>query len=377
MAEPTHGWRVVCYRDLRVATAAMADSTGDDRSRTPGPGGGRDRAPANSGRHSPVPGSAADDAGAAPPPVTVGAALPALRMLYRRKRLGAARPPARDRETRMRVLGQLPAFAIIAVGAIVAVGAATEQFGPAGTARVAALPTGGPPAAAHIAVARAAAFEPRLTPLASRGADAAPSVIASRCDALAAHPDDPGKPRGTAGVAFDAMTEAATREALAACAAALREDSGNLRARFNLGRAYQRMARLKPAESGEAWRRAGEAYAEAARRGYAAAQGNLGQMIYAGAGGFAPDRRAAIEWLRKAAAGDYPDAYLTLAHAYSKGRGIAADRRKSFCFLTLFERAATVPAHRALARQQRAAIAIGPAEKRAIEDAAAKGASCL
>lgn len=304
----------------------------------------------------------------ASPTLIADAALPSVRALYKPKRLDDDGAHARARETRMRLLGQLTAFGILIVGATVAVGVATQKIGSSGEAPMA---EGAAPPAKGTA-------EPKLAPLASRGTAAMFSANATRCDALAAHPDDPGKPRPVSGIEFDGMTETATREAIDTCGAALREDAGNLRAQFNLGRAYQRMARLRPQEAAEAWRRAGEAYAAAAKHGYAAAQGNFGQMLYGGTGGVAVDLRQAVEWLRKAAAGDFPDAYLTLAFAYSTGRGVdQADQRKAFCWLTLVERASSVKAYRALAQQQRAAMAIAAAEKRAIEESVKKGADCL
>jgi serine/threonine protein kinase len=305
----------------------------------------------------------AEEEGIAAPTLIADAALPAVRALYQRNRLPDSRPPARNREARMRLLGQLTAFGVLLVGATVGVGVATRQIGPSETERLAEVA----PAAA-----------PKVATLSARGTATPPSANAARCDALAAHPDDPGKPAGVSGIAFDGMSEADTREALDACAAAAREDAGNLRAKFNLGRAYQRIARLKPAEGAEAWRRAGDAYADAARRGYAAAQGNFGQMLYGGTGGMAPDPRQAVEWLRKAAGGDFPDAYLTLAFAYTTGRGTdAPDQRKAFCWLSLLERATTVKAYRALAQQQRAAMALSATDKRSIEEGAMKGKDCL
>ncbi len=318
-----------------------------------------------------APAAAADasrEAGEASPTLIADAALPAVRALYRRNRIADDGPPTRPRETRMRLLRQLPPLAILLVGAAVAVGVATNQIGPSEAPRMAE--SASPPSSSTSG--------PKLAPLASRTVDAARSANAARCDALAAHPDDPGKPRGVAGVEFDGISELAAREAFETCHAALRADPGNLRAQFNLGRAYQRIARLKPQESAEAWRRAGEAHAAAAKGGHAAAQGNLGQMLYGGTGGFAPDPRQAVEWLRKSAAGNFPDAYLTLGHAYAIGRGVEqADPRKAFCWFTLLERSTSVRAYRALARQQRATIAIGAAEKRAIEESAQKGADCL
>jgi serine/threonine protein kinase len=294
-----------------------------------------------------------------------GSALPLVRAQHRGRRV-ARIAPAHPRETRMRLLGQLTALALVIVGAAIAVGVATDDIGPLDAAKMAETS----PASGDGRV------ETMAAPLAVRAA--APSADAARCDELAAHPDDPGKPASVAGVQFDSITENGARQAAEACAAALRQDGANLRAQFNLGRAYQRIARLKPQESAEAWRRAGEAYAAAAKGGYAAAQGNYGQMLYGGLGGVAPDLREAVDWLKKAAAGNFPDAYLTLAFAYTTGRGVEqADQRKTFCFLTLLERTTSIPAYRALAQQQRAAMAIGAAEKKRIEESAARGRDCL
>jgi TPR repeat protein len=222
--------------------------------------------------------------------------------------------------------------------------------------------------------------------LAGRARAAEPSPNAERCDQLAAHPDDPGKPRGVPGQVFDAMTEAATRQAIEICAAALGEDAANSRAQFNLGRAYQRLGMLRPQEKAEAWRRAGEAYAAAADRGYAAAQANLGQMLYGGALGqklyggadLKQDDRQAIDWLRQAAAGNYADAYLTLAHAYATGRGVGQpDQRKAYCWLTLLQNASSIRAYRSLAQQQRAAMLLNAADKKQIDDSARRPQDCL
>jgi TPR repeat protein len=265
----------------------------------------------------------------------------------------------------MRLLGQLAAFGLIIVGATIGVGVATQDIGP-------------PRQMAARSPMPAAAPDTKLVPLAARSTDSEAIAKSKRCDELAAHPDDPGRPKGVRGVDFDTITEPAAREAIDACGAALRLDAGNLRAQFNLGRAYQRIARLKPLESAEAWRRTGEAYTAAAKGGYAAAQGNLGQMLYGGTGGLAPDARQAVDWLRKSAAANFPDAYLTLAHAYATGRGVdQADARTSFCWLTLVERTSSVRAYRTFAQQQRAAMVLGAAEKRAVEHSAAKGADCL
>ncbi len=314
-------------------------------------------------------GAAAHSAGSDSPATLIADArarpVPVVRALVGRSRQAAAIVPAQPRETRMRLLGQLTALGLILVGATVGVGVATQDIGK-------------PLQIAENSQPAEEAAATKLTALAAPPAAATPSASAIRCDELAAHPDDPAKPRGLAGVQFDAMTEATTREAIESCTAALRLDPENLRAQFNLGRAYQRLARLRPQDSAEAWRRAGAAYEAAANGGYAAAQGNLGQMLYGGAGGGAQDVRQAVEWLRKSAAGDFADAYITLAHAYATGRGVErADQKKTFCWLTLLERTTSVPAYKAFAQQQRAAMAMSAADKRAVEDGASKGKDCL
>lgn len=323
--------------------------------------------PAEAAAASGFAGGECESAQESPATLIADAAAPERRALRRRGRRSAAAMPSLKSE-RMRVLGQLAALGLVIVGATLGIGVATEEIGPpaAETASDRAAPAGD------------GAVEAKLAPQSARMPEPRPSVHAARCDALAAHPDDPGKPRGVPGVEFDAMSEAATREAVETCSAALGDDADNLRARFNLGRAFQRAAMLRPAERVEAWKRAGEAYAAAAAQGYAAAQGNLGQMLYGGTGGFPQDDRQAVGWLRKAAAGDFADAYLTLAHAYSTGRGVdQADQRKTYCWLTLLVRASSIRAYRSFAQQQRAAMLIGAADKRQIEESATRGADCL
>jgi serine/threonine protein kinase len=195
-----------------------------------------------------------------------------------------------------------------------------------------------------------------------------PSRDAIRCSELAAHPDDPQRPRGAPGVAFEAISEAAARDAVAACTAALRDRPDDRAARFNLGRAHHRLSRLRANAPGEAARLAAEAYAAAAARGYAAAMGNLGELLYWGGQGVPRDDAKAVEWLRKAAEAGFPDAYWTLALAHASGRGVdKADARKSFCWLTLLLRKSTLDYYRVLAERQRARIALPPAERAALE----------
>ena len=302
------------------------------------------------------------DAGDSPATLIADVPLQPVRALKPSRTANVA--PAHPRESRMRLLGQLAAFGLIIVGATVGVGLATNDIGP--PRQLVEHAPGAAPSAS------------KVTPLAARSSDIAASASVQRCDDLAAHPDDPGKPAGVRGADFESMTEAATREAVEVCAAALRADPNQRRAQFNLGRALQRLARLKPQDSAETWRRAGEAYTAAAQNGYAAAQGNLGQMLYGGTGGQPLDQRRAVEWLTKSAAGNFPDAYLTLAYAYGTGRGVdQANARKSYCWMTLVERTTSVRAYRAFAQQQRAAIVLNAADKRAIEESAKQGKDCL
>jgi len=101
-------------------------------------------------------------------------------------------------------------------------------------------------------------------------------------------------------------------------------------------------------------------------------------MLYLGSGGLEQNRRQAVEWLRKAAEGNFPDAYLTLSHAYATASGVdAADVRRAYCFLVLLERMSSVREYRMLAQQQRAAMLIGAAERKSIEESAKRGSDCL
>ncbi|MDX2144684.1 MAG: tetratricopeptide repeat protein [Rhodospirillaceae bacterium] len=70
--------------------------------------------------------------------------------------------------------------------------------------------------------------------------------------------------------------------------------------------------------------RAATLYREAAEKGYARAQHNLGVM-YAEGRGVVRDMTLAIEWYRKAVAQAYVPAMTSLGIAYAEGRGVAAD----------------------------------------------------
>jgi hypothetical protein len=70
--------------------------------------------------------------------------------------------------------------------------------------------------------------------------------------------------------------------------------------------------------------RAATLYREAADKGYARAQHNLGFM-YAEGRGVTRDLTAAVEWYRKAVAQSYVPAMTSLGIAYAEGRGVAAE----------------------------------------------------
>jgi serine/threonine protein kinase/TPR repeat protein len=198
-----------------------------------------------------------------------------------------------------------------------------------------------------------------------------------RCDISMAHPDDPQRPSDVAGIAWSSIDLTAAREALEACSRAVVEDAaGTPRLRFNLARTYHRLAQLRPEDRAIFVRLAVENYAAAAERGHAAAQGNLGQMLYDGSSG-TRDLTKAVEWLRKGALGGFPDSYLTLAHAYTTGTGVEADQRTAVCWYSLVVRTSSVEGYRRWAEQERARIAIDPAEKQRYAESTAGPGECL
>jgi hypothetical protein len=210
--------------------------------------------------------------------------------------------------------------------------------------------------------------------------DAAPAVLPEsmrRCDALIAHPDDPRRPGEAPGVSWSSLDLAAARDAVEACSRAVAEDTtADPRMRFNLARTYHRLSALRPEERATYVRLAVAHYAAAAESGHAAAQGNLGQMLYDGSSG-TRDLARAHEWLRKAALGGFADAYLTLAHAYSSGTGVEPDQRKAVCWYSLVVRHSSVEPYRRWAEQQRALIALDAAEKRKYADGTSGPGECL
>ncbi len=103
---------------------------------------------------------------------------------------------------------------------------------------------------------------------------------------------------------------------------------GNAEALFNLGQLYrQGLGVEKDAEKAEVY------YTRAAGRGHAAAQSNLGTMLYFRKQN--PDRRAALEWWRKAAAGLDVRAQYMLGVAHINGDEVSRDLVKGYAWLTL------------------------------------------
>jgi Ser/Thr protein kinase RdoA (MazF antagonist) len=206
---------------------------------------------------------------------------------------------------------------------------------------------------------------------------AAPRASLQRCDALIAHPDDPQRPADVVGTDWNAVDVAAARDAIEACSLAVEEGEAETpRLRFNLARAYHRLAQVRPEDRTLYVRLAIASYTAAAERGHAAAQGNLGQMLYDGSAG-ARDLPKAIEQLRKAAQGGYPDAFLTLAHAHATGSGVEVDNRKTVCWLGLVVRKSSVLRYRRWAEQEIASIALDPVEKRKIAEGTGEPGECL
>jgi TPR repeat protein len=75
----------------------------------------------------------------------------------------------------------------------------------------------------------------------------------------------------------------------------------------------------------------------AAGKGNAFAQSSLGWLYREGHGSVAQNYRTAVEWYRKAAAQDYPDALASIGWLYSEGLGVARDDKAS---LKAYRRAA-------------------------------------
>ena len=97
-------------------------------------------------------------------------------------------------------------------------------------------------------------------------------------------------------------------------------ERGNAAAQTDLGNMYKdgRGVRQDDAEAVR-W------YRQAADQGYAAAQTNLG-LMYANGRGVRQDDAEAVKWYRQAAAQGYADAQANLGAMYYKGYGVRQDR---------------------------------------------------
>jgi TPR repeat protein len=71
-----------------------------------------------------------------------------------------------------------------------------------------------------------------------------------------------------------------------------------------------------------------EAWREAAKAGSGQAMNGLATAYLQGAGGVQKDEAQALEWLKKAAAADYPRALVTLSERYRDGNGVTRDVEK-------------------------------------------------
>lgn len=111
----------------------------------------------------------------------------------------------------------------------------------------------------------------------------------AECDTLAAHPDDPEKPKGIAGVADDDIHAG---HALTACEEAIQAEPGNSRLKFQLARAY--LLYDKPSE-------AVELLIEAAEEGHGAAIASLADLVLYGALDGEPDPETAKSLYQQAA----------------------------------------------------------------------------
>lgn len=131
----------------------------------------------------------------------------------------------------------------------------------------------------------------------------APRLAAvGECDGLAAHPDDPKRPKSAAGVTDDDMKAGQAAET---CEEALAVEPGNARIRYQLARAYLLFG--KPAEGVEKM-------TEAAEEGHAAAIASLGDFVLYGLLDDEPDPETAkLLYQRAAKAGFKPAAKLAEA----------------------------------------------------------------
>jgi TPR repeat protein len=146
------------------------------------------------------------------------------------------------------------------------------------------------------------------------------------CDKLAAHPGDPARPKNIEGVRTG---EIETDIAIEACTLALKDEPGNPRLRFELGRAY-----FDKTDYDGAFRE----YTVASEAGYAAAQGALG-YLYDNGLGVPQDLGRAAALYRGAADADVSFAAHNLGVMLREGTGTTIDHVES---LRYFRRAVSL-----------------------------------
>ena len=139
---------------------------------------------------------------------------------------------------------------------------------------------------------------------------AADLVPKNECDALAAHPADPG--RKADGVPLNKID---APRAVAACRAAVSQYPDAVRLHFQLGRAYH---------SGNNYDLAISEYRKVAEQGDARGQYNLGYM-YENGQGVEKSAVQAVAWYRKAAEQGNALAQYNLGVMYANGQGVEKD----------------------------------------------------
>jgi len=105
--------------------------------------------------------------------------------------------------------------------------------------------------------------------------------------------------------------------------------------------------------------RAMRLYQQAARRGDASAQNNMGELYESGRG-IAADPKQAADWYRKAAESGFAPAQFNLGRLYAEGRGVARDLAEARKWLARADEAGIGPAKQALEwieQQEKAATA--------------------
>jgi TPR repeat protein len=155
----------------------------------------------------------------------------------------------------------------------------------------------------------------------------------TRCDALAAHPDDPD--RTGPGVYWEDMIE----DSIAACREALAQHPDDARLLYQLSRAVEHFGD---------WDEAVALLGRAAELGYAQAQWSLGDAQYRVGSPIRSDEDA-VRWFRRAAAQGHGPALYDLAWAYRDGRGVHYDRGAAYALILIAAETGYAPAQHSAA----------------------------